>query len=82
MTDLTSESPHADEPLFARATQRGNAAIVCFDGFGSHVHCSAPYRSINIKGFPDTCRSLCANIGYRGKLDIWRASFAGEEVAA
>jgi len=82
MTDMISESPHAGEPLFARATQRGNAAIPCFDDFGSHVHCSAPYRSIDLKRFSDTCRSLSSNVGYRGKLDTWGASFAAEEVAA
>ena len=82
MTDMTSESPHAGEPLFARATQRGNAAIACFDDFGSHLHCTALSHSIDIKGFSDACRSICSNIGCRGKLDGLGASFAAEEVAA
>jgi len=77
MTDIASESPHAGEPIFARATQRVNAAIVCFDGFGSHVRCSALFRSINIMGFSYACRSLCL----RGKLDTSKASIAAGKAA-
>lgn len=52
---------------------------VGLEGFGSHVHCIALSRTLNINGFKPANYELCSDIGYEKALAAWRAWIAAEK---
>lgn len=54
---------------------------VGLEGFGSHVHCIALSRSLNINGFKRADYELCSDVGYEQALSAWRSTVAAEVAA-